>query len=261
MSVPGHDSNITILLESGIRFHMSKYDREKNQMPSGFAMKLRKHIRDKKLDDIRQMNSDRVVDFTFGSGDKAFHVILELYASGNIILTDHEYRIMNLLRTHKYDESVKVAVREVYPISFAASGSGSSFDDIGSIASIANELSTYLRDIIDGKDVGGDAAVEEDGIPKKSSGGSKKISTLKQVLSWATSPVGSVSPVFIDHALATVGIKSSVKVKSGWEGLTVTDAENFVTAIYEVGTSSASSPFFTKYCIFILTTLPLVSKF
>ena len=31
---------------------------------------------------------------------------------------------MNLLRTHQYDDTVKVAVREVYPISYAA-GSGS----------------------------------------------------------------------------------------------------------------------------------------
>ena len=55
-------------------------------------MKLRKHIKGKRLDDIRQFNTDRVVDFTFGSGDTAFHVILELYAAGNIILTDHEYK-------------------------------------------------------------------------------------------------------------------------------------------------------------------------
>lgn len=31
---------------------------------------------------------------TFGQGEKCFHIIVELYGSGNIILTDHEYVIM-----------------------------------------------------------------------------------------------------------------------------------------------------------------------
>ena len=37
-------------------------------MPSGFAMKLRKHIRARRLEDISQLGVDRVVDFRFGSG-------------------------------------------------------------------------------------------------------------------------------------------------------------------------------------------------
>ena len=51
-------------------------------MPSGFSMKLRKHIRTQRLEDVRQVGMDRVVDFKFGSGDASNHVILELYASG-----------------------------------------------------------------------------------------------------------------------------------------------------------------------------------
>lgn len=52
-------------------------------MPSGFSMKLRKHIRTQRLEDVRQVGMDRVVDFKFGSGKASNHVILELYASGD----------------------------------------------------------------------------------------------------------------------------------------------------------------------------------
>jgi predicted ribosome quality control (RQC) complex YloA/Tae2 family protein len=40
----------------------------------------------------------------FGSGLAAYHLIVEFYARGNIILTDHEMNILTLLRTHRYDE-------------------------------------------------------------------------------------------------------------------------------------------------------------
>lgn len=41
------------------------------------------------------------MDFYFTGGDHPYHLILELYASGNVILTDHQYKILILLRTHK----------------------------------------------------------------------------------------------------------------------------------------------------------------
>ena len=67
-------------------------------------MKLRKHLRNLRLENVTQLgNLDRVVDFRFGSGAYAHHIILELYAQGNILLTDGEYRILALLRTHKYE--------------------------------------------------------------------------------------------------------------------------------------------------------------
>lgn len=105
-----------LLLESGVRVHLTNYERDKNSLPSNYTMKLRKHIRTKRLTDIQQVGSDRVVDLTFGKGDTAFHLILELYVSGNLILTDHEYKILVLLRTHNDGEHSKVAVRQFYPL-------------------------------------------------------------------------------------------------------------------------------------------------
>ncbi|CAN0005340.1 unnamed protein product, partial [Ectocarpus sp. 12 AP-2014] len=99
LASPGQEKAI-LLLESGVRFHTTKFTHTKSDMPSGFSMKLRKHIRTQRLEDVRQVGMDRVVDFKFGSGKASNHVILELYASGNIILTDSKYEILDLLRTH-----------------------------------------------------------------------------------------------------------------------------------------------------------------
>lgn len=108
---------VLLLLESGIRFHSTAFMRDKSNTPSGFSLKLRKHIRTKKVEEVRQLGVDRVVVLTFGVGDEAVHLILELFSGGNIILTDHNHAIMALLRTHN-DEATgqKTAVREIYPI-------------------------------------------------------------------------------------------------------------------------------------------------
>ena len=65
-----------------------------------------------------------MVDFVFGKEEAAAHVILELYAGGNIILTDHRYEILALLRTHSYDTAVTVAVKQLYPVAYATTAVG-----------------------------------------------------------------------------------------------------------------------------------------
>lgn len=42
---------------------------------------LRKHIRTKRLEEVRQLGMDRVVVFTFGAGNVQCHLIMELYAA------------------------------------------------------------------------------------------------------------------------------------------------------------------------------------
>ena len=107
---------LTLLMESGVRFHTTKYVREKSPSPSPFSMKLRKYIRTRILYSCRQLGNDRVVDFAFGKDEACYHLILEIYDKGNLILTDHKYKILALLRSHRYDEETKVAVGGTYPI-------------------------------------------------------------------------------------------------------------------------------------------------
>lgn len=76
---------------------------------------LRKHLKNKRLESLSQLGVDRILDLQFGTSEAAYHVILELYDRGNIVLTDHEMTILYVLRPHTEGEKVKFAVREKYP--------------------------------------------------------------------------------------------------------------------------------------------------
>lgn len=109
-----------LLLESGSRIHITQYDREKD-VPSGFCVKLRKHIRGRRLDKVMLLGDggDRIIDLVFsGEGAVAAHLIVEAFSGGNVILTDAEYTILTLLRIDRTkgdgDDGI-VAVRERYP--------------------------------------------------------------------------------------------------------------------------------------------------
>lgn len=111
-------SKLVLLIESGIRIHISEYEWPKNINVSGFAMKLRKHLRNKRIESIKQIGIDRIVDIQFGINEAAYHVIVELYDRGNVILTDHQHIILNLLRVRRGGENddVKFGVRDLYPL-------------------------------------------------------------------------------------------------------------------------------------------------
>ncbi|GAB4859050.1 hypothetical protein Ancab_010515 [Ancistrocladus abbreviatus] len=84
----GESEKLLLLLETGVR--------EKSNTPSGFTLKLRKHIRTRRLEDI--------IIFQFGLGTNAHYIILELSAQGNIILTYSEFTVLTLLQSHSYSD-------------------------------------------------------------------------------------------------------------------------------------------------------------
>ncbi|XP_015378249.1 PREDICTED: nuclear export mediator factor NEMF homolog, partial [Diuraphis noxia] len=110
-----NNEKCVLLLESGVRLHVTNYEWTKNEAPSSFSMKLRKHLSNKRLEKLSQMGFDRIIDLQFGVGEAAYHVILELYDKGNIILADKDYIMINILRPHTEDEKQKFFVKEVYP--------------------------------------------------------------------------------------------------------------------------------------------------
>jgi len=57
-----------LIVESGVRFHTTNYSRQKENTRSIFAMKLRKHIRTRRLTSVKQLGTDRIVDLCFGEG-------------------------------------------------------------------------------------------------------------------------------------------------------------------------------------------------
>ena len=77
-------------------------------------------MRGRRLENVQQLGADRIVDLQFGSGEAAYHLIIELYDRGNILLTDHEHMIITVLRPRTdEDADVKFTVKEQYPIHLA----------------------------------------------------------------------------------------------------------------------------------------------
>ena len=56
------DKKIFLLLESSVRFHTTSFTRDKADLPSVFNMKLRKHLRAKRLESLKQIGVDRAID-------------------------------------------------------------------------------------------------------------------------------------------------------------------------------------------------------
>lgn len=119
-----NEEKTVLLLESGNRIHTTAFEWPKNVSPSGFTMKLRKHLKNKRLEAIAQIGIDRIIDLQFGTGEACYHVILELYDRGNVILCDFDYLILNVLRPHVEGEEIRFAVREKYPLTRAREDDG-----------------------------------------------------------------------------------------------------------------------------------------
>lgn len=109
------DTNIKkfMFVEAANKIYSYSNDFElSRQMPSSFCSKLRKHLKNKRLNQLYQLNSDRVIILKFGNEEYTNYLIIELYSSGNIIITDNEFNIIHMLRKHIYDENNKTS----YPI-------------------------------------------------------------------------------------------------------------------------------------------------
>ncbi|KAG6610732.1 Nuclear export mediator factor NEMF [Phytophthora cinnamomi] len=200
---------VFLLLESGVRFHTSKYARDAkagSALPSQFTMKLRKHLRGKRLSGLRQLEGDRVVDLTFGQDALQCHLILELYASGNIILTDADYRILSLLRTHRFDENVKMAVKQVYPVQLL----GDQEKQRG--LQTPAQLAAFVDKWFEQQEAKAAAALPTAKTQKK-----KKPQTIKQLLLVKESTFGGLGPVIIEHCLVRAGISPTLKLKNAAE--------------------------------------------
>ena len=55
----GDDAKLFVLIESGVRVHLTTYERDKAQIPSNFTLKLRKHVRTRRIEKVEQLGADR----------------------------------------------------------------------------------------------------------------------------------------------------------------------------------------------------------
>ncbi|GLV42259.1 Caliban [Carabus blaptoides fortunei] len=148
------EEKAVLLLESGNRFHSTAFEWPKNVAPSGFSMKMRKHLKNKRLEKLTQLGTDRIIDMQFGTSEAAYHVILELYDRGNIILTDYELTILYVLRPHTEGEEVKFAVKEKYPVDRARIKNVPPKDEVKQILESAKQGDQLKKTLIPHLDYG-----------------------------------------------------------------------------------------------------------
>ena len=100
--IPGKWLCLTKIKESAIR-------------PSGFCMLLRKYLDNAFVKSISQKDSERIVIFELEKKEK-FHLIIELFSKGNIILTNEQYIIIGALEKQEWkDRSIKPGEKYLLP--------------------------------------------------------------------------------------------------------------------------------------------------
>ena len=202
-SCSGESEKTMVLIESGIRVHPTRFLRDKSALPSPFSMKLRKHLKGKRLDCVQQVGMDRAIDMRFGSGDTANHVLVELYREGNIVITDFAYTVLSCLRTHKFENDIILKVGDPYPISSATTITKSSPAE--SITSLLHSKEYFCSFA---------AMKEQENIDWHQSNQKKvKKLYLKQALLSKESGISDLGPEILDHCFLKCGLSSSTKAE------------------------------------------------
>ncbi|KAI3965879.1 hypothetical protein MKX01_010836 [Papaver californicum] len=200
----GESEKVLLLMESGVRLHTTEYIRDKSTTPSGFTLKLRKHIRTRRLEDVRQLGYDRIVLFQFGLGANAHYVILELYAQGNITL-----RILNL----DDDKGLAIMSRHPYPVEACRLFTRTTATKLQDVLTSFNQA-----DNKDGCNDASDTSTEKhvsrknikpsDANKDANDGGRPKQASLKVVLG----EVLGYGPALSEHIILDVGLIPNTKV-------------------------------------------------
>lgn len=96
--------------------YLASHKPEMTAMPKGFCVVLRKYLSNAFLDKVEQLGFDRILMLTFGKGESTYHVIIELFGKGNVILCDKDLTIMHALTYKSWrDRSVKRKVAYEQP--------------------------------------------------------------------------------------------------------------------------------------------------
>ncbi|CCC69395.1 hypothetical protein NCAS_0C04050 [Naumovozyma castellii] len=99
------DSKLNVIVDCGLRIHLTDFNRPIPPAPSGFVVKLRKHLKGKRLTALRQVQNDRILVLQFADG--LFYLVLEFFSAGNVILLNEDRTILSLQRiVHEHENKV-----------------------------------------------------------------------------------------------------------------------------------------------------------
>ncbi|HWQ65915.1 MAG TPA: ribosome rescue protein RqcH [Methanospirillum sp.] len=106
----------TLLIEPGRRIHLVPQVPDFPQIPPAFAMLLRKYLNGGRVLDIRQRGLQRTVILDIQKSDQVYHLIIEAFDIGNIILCNEDYSIVQPLTRQKFkDRNIFAGVTYTFP--------------------------------------------------------------------------------------------------------------------------------------------------
>lgn len=106
----------TLLIEPGRRVHLVPEVPDFPLIPPSFAMLLRKYLNGGRVVDIRQRGLQRTIILDVQKADQMYHLILEVFDVGNIILCNEEYVIIQPLTRQKFkDRDVLPGLTYTFP--------------------------------------------------------------------------------------------------------------------------------------------------
>jgi predicted ribosome quality control (RQC) complex YloA/Tae2 family protein len=99
-----------------------KKQTESSQIPKSFALFLRKHLKNSYITKLEQIKNERILIISIDKKNKEnediikYKLIIELFSNGNIILTDENFNIINLLNRKIFkDRSLKNKEKYQFP--------------------------------------------------------------------------------------------------------------------------------------------------
>lgn len=105
------DSKLNVVIDCGLRVHITDFNRPIPPSPSWFVSKLRQYLKEKRLTNISQVPNDRILVFTFADG--MYYLVLEFFSAGNVLLLNSDKKILLLQRVV---EDYEMKVGEAYNI-------------------------------------------------------------------------------------------------------------------------------------------------
>lgn len=93
----GKTGKTFLLVDPGMRYHLTKFQHEPTNMPSFFVQKLRKYLKNRRATNFWTAPGSRLMVITFTEGQ--YYLVFEFFAGGNLILLDQNHKILTLFRT------------------------------------------------------------------------------------------------------------------------------------------------------------------
>ncbi|ESZ95142.1 putative Nuclear export mediator factor Nemf [Sclerotinia borealis F-4128] len=182
------DNKQQILIDSGFRCHLTDFSRATAAAPSVFVQRLRKYLKTRRVTQVSQVGTDRIIEFKFSDGQ--YRLYLEFYAGGNVILTDKELNILTLLRVvdpGEAQEELRVGLKY-------------SLDNRQNYGGVPDLTKERLQEALQ---KGVDKGEDNSGKKKKKAG-----DALRKALAVS---ITEFPPMLVDHAMRITNFNSSLK--------------------------------------------------